>query len=148
MKSVYLAGPITGLNYDSCNGWREETIEKLSRYDIKGLSPLKGESCLLLEDKIADEYDTNINNAKAITTRDRFLLNSCDIMLANLLGTKNITVGTMIEYGWADAARKPIITVIEKEGNPHDHAIVREISGYRVDTLEEGLRIAIMLLDC
>ena len=36
-------------------------------------------------------------------------------MLVNLLGLEKITLGTMVEYGWADAFRKPIITVIEKK---------------------------------
>jgi len=53
----------------------------------------------------------------------------------------------MIEYGWADASRKPIISVIEKEGNVHDHSIVRELTGFRVETLEDGLHVARALLN-
>lgn len=48
----------------------------------------------------------------------------------------------MIEYGWADMARRPIISVIEKHGNLHDHSIVKELTGFRVETLEEGLHVA------
>jgi hypothetical protein len=52
----------------------------------------------------------------------------------------------MVEYGWLDMKRIPIITVMEKEGNPHEHAFIRELSGYRVETLEEGLYIARCIL--
>ena len=52
----------------------------------------------------------------------------------------------MVEYGWSDVYRKPIITVIEREGNPHDHHFIRELTGFRVETLEEGLSVAKAIL--
>jgi nucleoside 2-deoxyribosyltransferase len=67
---------------------------------------------------------------------------NCDIMLANLLGAKKVSIGTIGEFFWADAYRKPVIAVMEKEGNPHEHAMIRELTGFRVETLEEGLAVA------
>ena len=67
-------------------------------------------------------------------------------MLANLLGLEKITIGTMVEYGWADAYRKPVITVIEKTGNIHEHYFVRELTAFRVETLEKGLSVAKAIL--
>jgi len=52
----------------------------------------------------------------------------------------------MIEYGWASAYDKPIITIMEKEGNLHDHSILRGLTGFRVETLDEGLQVARALL--
>ena len=57
-----------------------------------------------------------------------------------------ISIGTMIEYGWADAFRKPIITVMENEGNVHDHNFVKELSGFVVEELDEGIFIAKSIL--
>ncbi len=57
-----------------------------------------------------------------------------------------ISIGTVIELGWADAYRKPVILVMDKEDNPHDHPMVREIAGYYVNTLTAGLELAIALL--
>lgn len=98
------------------------------------------------EKTIDDEYQTTLSCSRGLTTRDRFDVTSCDILLANLLGAKKVSIGTMIEYGWADMARKPIITVIEKEGNSHDHSIVRELTGFRVENLDEGLYVAKAIL--
>ena len=52
----------------------------------------------------------------------------------------------MIEYGWADSARKPIITIIEKEGNVHEHSFIRELSGFIVKDLDLGLSVVRAIL--
>jgi len=62
-------------------------------------------------------------------------------MLANLLGAKTISIGTMIEYGWASAHRIPIVTIIEPAGNIYDHPFIRKLTGFRVETLENGLSV-------
>lgn len=41
MKTVYLAGPITGLTFEGCKSWREYAIAKLEPRGIRGLSPLR-----------------------------------------------------------------------------------------------------------
>ena len=94
-----------------------------------------------------EEPDENVISCqKGLTTRDRWDCMHCDLLLANLLGAKEVSKGTMIEYGWADAFRKPIITIIEREGNVHDHPIIRELTGFRVEDLEEGLEVARKIL--
>ena len=52
----------------------------------------------------------------------------------------------MVEYGWADSYRKPIITVMEKEGNPHDYPFIRNLTGFMVDNLEDGIYVARAIL--
>ncbi|HOW37212.1 MAG TPA: nucleoside 2-deoxyribosyltransferase [Candidatus Pacearchaeota archaeon] len=147
MKSVYLAGPITGLSYNGCTDWRKYAIAELRKWGIAGISPLRAKEYLASETNVADKYDNFVlSTQKGITTRDRFDVNSCDVMLANLLGAQKVSIGTMIEYGWADAARKPIITIMEKEGNIHDHSMLREITGYKAESLEEGLFVAKAML--
>ncbi len=108
---------------------------------------MRGKEYLSLEQNISDEYSTFLSSQKGITTRDRFDVTSCNIMLVNFLGAKKISIGTVIEYGWADVARKPIITVIEKEGNPHEHSMIRELTGFRVEELDEGLYLARSILN-
>lgn len=146
MKTVYLAGPISGLDYNGCNSWREYALKQLEDLGISGISPMRYKNYLSEEKVISDEYNTALSCSRGLTTRDRFDSTRCDVFLANLLKAKNVSIGTMIEYGWADLARKPIITVIEKKGNVHDHSIVRELTGFRVETLEEGLHIAKAIL--
>lgn len=68
-----------------------------------------------------------------------------DAILFNLLGAEKVSIGTMIEYGWASAFYKPIITVMEnakgEKRNVHEHLIIRRLSGFRVETLDEGLAV-------
>ena len=149
MKRVYLAGPITGLTYGDCTDWREYAQKTLGAVGITGVSPLRAKNYLKTceGELIGDEYfDKVLSCAKGITTRDRWDAMNCDLLLVNLLGAEKVSIGTMIEYGWADAARNPIITVIEEDDNRHDHAMVRELTGFRVETLDEGLNVAKAIL--
>ena len=146
-KRVYLAGPISFQKYEGCNGWREYARRELQKYGAIGVSPMRAKE-YLNHGRIIVGSDNNVmSNDQGITARDRYDVMSCDIMLANFLGAKEVSKGTMIEYGWADAFRKPIITIIEKEGNVHDHPIVRELTGFRVESLEEGLDVVRKILN-
>ncbi|MCX6750020.1 MAG: nucleoside 2-deoxyribosyltransferase [Candidatus Pacearchaeota archaeon] len=147
MKRVYLMGPILGTEYKECNDWREHAIEELAKYDIQGISPLRHKDIVDKSGLMGDFGGGNMmTTPSGIVTRDRYDATHCELGLANLLGAKKISLGTMVEYGWLDMKRIPIITVMEKEGNPHDHAFIRELSGYRVETLEEGIYIARCIL--
>ncbi len=146
-RSVYLAGPVRGLVYKNAYGWREYAREVLAKSNIIGVSPMRAKEHLAESGILAEPNENVISCQKGLTTRDRHDVMSCDIMLANFLGAEKVSIGTVVEYGWADAFRKPIITVIEKEGNLHEHAIIREVTGFRVETLDEGLLVARAILN-
>jgi nucleoside 2-deoxyribosyltransferase len=141
MSKVYLAGPILGQTYQGCNDWREYSIKWLAQYEIKGVSPMRAKLHLNDGREITDNYEDALCCSRGIITCDGFDVMNCDMMLANLLGAKRVSIGTIGEFFWADAYRKPVIAVMEKEGNPHEHAMIREITGFRVETLEEGLAV-------
>jgi nucleoside 2-deoxyribosyltransferase len=140
LPTVYLAGPITGLNYEGATDWRDYASKELAP-DILGVSPMRGKDYLLHEQSIRDHYpEAVLSTTKGITTRDRNDVYTCDAVLMNLLGAKKVTIGTMIEAGWADAFRKPIVLVIE-DGNIHWHGMLEHVSGWIVPTLDEGIHI-------
>jgi nucleoside 2-deoxyribosyltransferase len=151
-KKVYLAGPIRGLTYEGCVDWREQAKEELGKDGIIGVSPMRNKEFLKNVEKITDDrdflsrFEKGLAGKRGITTRDRLDATGCDVILANLLGAKDVSIGTMIEYGWSDAFRIPMVTVMEKEGNVHEHLIVDEITSYRAETLEEGLSYVRSLL--
>ena len=147
VEKVYLAGPIYALNYKGCNDWREYSRNLLAEEGIIGVSPMRAKEHLNNGELILGADNNVISSQKGLVTRDRWDVMTCSIMFANFLGAKTISRGTMIEYGWADAYRKPIIAVMEKEGNVHDHPIVRELTGFRVESLDEGLYIAKKILN-
>lgn len=147
MKTVYLAGPISGLSFDGATDWREEAIKYLKRFDIKGLSPLRGKEYLKKEKEIKDSYEnTALSSSRGIYTRDRYDCMTCNVILVNLLGAKRVSIGTVMEMAWTDSIKTPIVAIMEKEGNPHDHAMVKEAIGFRVETLKEGLDIVTTIL--
>ena len=147
MSTVYLAGPITGLSYNGCTDWREHAIKSLSEVGIRGVSPLRAKEYLQNQHVIADCYENQVlGSAKGITTRDRWDATRCDILLANLLGADKVSIGTVMEIAWADLSRIPVVLVMEPEKNGHDHAMIREAAGFRVTTLEEGLRLVKAIL--
>lgn len=143
-ERVYLAGPITGLSYDGATDWREEVRVGLAP-DIQAISPMRGKDYLAGEDTIADHYETVLSCPKGITTRDRFDVSRVDAVLVNLLGAERVSIGTVMEIAWADAMRIPVILVIE-QGNPHQHSMLIECSGFVVGDLEEGIEVVNALL--
>jgi len=143
-KLIYLAGPIQGLSYNACTEWRQYMIDELRKEGIIGLSPMRARDFLkqhkgLLLPGISNHI---LDTDGAITTRDKWDVKRSDAVFFNLLKAKRISIGTMIEYGWASAYDKPIIAVMEKEKNVHEHTMIRRLSAYRVETLDEGLSVA------
>ena len=70
--------------------------------------------------------DISLTSQRGVTTRDRMDCNRADAVIMNLLGAKTVSIWTMIEIGWADAHRTPIILVMERSANVHDHPMVRD----------------------
>jgi nucleoside 2-deoxyribosyltransferase len=140
---IYLAGPISHTSYGEATDWRQEVAERLSEHTC--LSPMRGKSYLSSEECIADSYEgTPLSCSRGIITRDHWDSSRCDLMLVNLLGAERVSIGTMIELGWAYAYRKPVIVVME-EGGLHDHAMVREIIGFWVRTVDQAIHTVKML---
>lgn len=142
---VYLAGPITGLSYGDATDWRKEFAKKLPSY-IQAVSPLRGKRYLDNEKIIKDSYEIHpLSGQKGITCRDRMDVGRCDLLLVNFLGAKKVSIGTVMEIAWADAWRKPIVLVMEPE-NVHSHAMVREVAGFIVPTLDEAAIVVTAIL--
>jgi nucleoside 2-deoxyribosyltransferase len=146
MKSVYLAGPITGVSYDGTTSWRNLVTASLEAHGIAGLSPMRFKKHLKAETAIGNCDESNpMGSAKGITTRDRFDVMRSDVILFNLLDAKIVSIGTMIEVGWGDMLRKPMVVAMEPD-NIHKHAMLRETVGYIVPTLQEAVNLTVSIL--
>lgn len=138
---VYLAGPIKGLSYDDATNWRESASHDLVKHGIEPLSPMRYKDYLSEEKELKDSYGNNpLSSDKGVVARDRWDVMRCDAVLMYLVGAEKVSIGTMIEVGWADAFRKPIVTVMTLH-NVHFHAMVRECSGFIVPTLQQACEI-------
>lgn len=162
MKSLYLSGPITGCTYEGCTSWRQYVAQRLA-HDIVPVSPLRGKEYLKTMPAMPHTLETHVmSSQRGIMTRDRYDTMACDGLFANLLGVTwaeldkaaaegdvrrvRASLGTVMEVAWADMLRKPIILVMEAEDNIHDHPMIRDAAGYRVETLDEGIALANALL--
>jgi nucleoside 2-deoxyribosyltransferase len=145
MMNVYLAGPITGCSYEETVGWRNDVIDQLADNGINAYSPMRGKDFLLDVEEVADCYDEEIRaTSKAITKRDKWDCDRADVLLVNLLDAERISIGTMIELGWASRDSKPVILAMTDK-SIHQHPMVREIAMYIFPTLEEAVEQVIVL---
>lgn len=147
---VYLSGPISDLLYADAVAWRKEAAGMLEPY-IDAFSPMRGKELLRNAGVINDAETAKHTNAfqlrpRGIVTRDRNDVRTCDMMLVYLpRTTKRVSIGTCVELGWADAWRKPIVTVLEKP-SLYDHIFVTELSGWVVESLEEAVYVCMSVL--
>lgn len=149
--TVYLAGPISGLNFTEATDWRKETISQLAIVGIRGLSPMRGKEYLASLASISGhgrEYEHMgvLSTPRAVMTRDHFDCTRCDVLLVNLLGAKSVSIGTCMELAWAFTRQIPTVCAIEKEGNPHHHMMVSEAIGFRVDSLQAAIDVTVGIL--
>jgi nucleoside 2-deoxyribosyltransferase len=142
---LYCAGPIKGLSYEQAVSWRNYIAQKLPSY-IRVVSPMRGKDYLKNEKRIIGSYEKYpLSSKKGITCRDRNDVMRCDMMLLNFLGAREVSIGSVIEIGWADAFRKPIILAMEKD-NIHCHPMIEEVAGFIVPTLDEAIEIIVSVL--
>jgi len=139
---VYLAGQITGLTYDQANEWRTGFTQRLNSVGIEALSPLRAKEFLRDYGVLNGNYyrASPLSSAKGIVTRDRNDVSNCDIVLMNLKDMDRVSIGCMVEVGWADAQRKPIVMVLDEQ-SPYEHEFINEISGFIVHDLDEAFEV-------
>ena len=104
-KSVYLAGPITGLTYGETTNWRKVATKDFKPYGIDAYSPMRNKDYLDNGEVIAPVQTRDLSKIlstnKAIVTRDYDDVSGCDVVLVNLLGAQKVTIGTVAEMAWA-----------------------------------------------
>lgn len=146
---VYLAGPITGLTFGDAADWRRRITEELEEVGIEVFNPMRGKDFILRRigstEVLAQTYeDAPMSAQRGIVARDRFDVARADLVLFNLVGAERVSIGTMIEYGWASALGKVIVTAMDRP-NIHDHAFVRELSPYLVPTVDDAVEIVLAI---
>lgn len=146
MTNVYLAGPITGLDYKGATDWRLWAKEELFKVGIMGLDPMRAKNFLKEEKNFTaaclnEQKFGCLSSPRGITTRDRWDATRCDVLLVNFMGAKQISIGTCMEIAWADLCRKPIVIAMEDLNNPHNHVMINESTGFLVNSLEEAINV-------
>jgi hypothetical protein len=108
---------------------------------MRGKSFLSDQACI---DDV--EYTHPLATPQGITARDRWDCQRSNVVLMNLIGADKVSIGSMIEIGWADAARIPLVLAMEP-GNLHEHAMIKVIPGFILSTLTEAINVTLALLE-
>lgn len=153
-KTVYLAGPISGLTYDEATTWRNAITIELAEFGIKCQSPMRAAIHLRHAAGVLGDCEIqegckpaveSMSTPKGVVTRDKFDSTRCSLLLVNLLGAKKVSIGTCVEIGWANANDIPIILVMEKD-NCHNHAFIRESASFITESLSDSVYIVKAIL--
>lgn len=156
LKTVYLAGPISGLSYEQArHGWREQfqsilaTLPGKDASHIHLLSPMRAKDFLLKQvslDGAPGSYEQHpLSRDIGIIGRDYNDVRNCDVMLANFLEADRVSIGTVWEFGAAYAHQKVIIAVVPEENHPHNHVFIKGTAKYVVHDLLTAAQIVYTL---
>jgi nucleoside 2-deoxyribosyltransferase len=138
---IYLCGPITGLSYEECVAYYTAVGELLPSW-LTPISPMRGKGYLKGEANLTDNYNgTTLSTGQAIVARDFNDVRRADVILANFIGAKRVSIGSVFELAWAYEMQKPVVLAME-DGNVHDHAFVRQACAFRTKSLEEAVDVA------
>lgn len=140
MREVYLAGPIKGHSYDNIQEWRKQIYDALYNTNIHVLSPLRESAELEGIENLKCSYEkSDFYTIEAVNINDYNDVKRADAVFANFLGAEKVSIGTCMEIAWAKSMQKPVIVVIEDEGNPHDHGMLM-YGVIRCNSLEKGIK--------
>lgn len=140
--SIYLAGPMIGLTWEECLGWREHVEVELGR-DWKIISPARPQkdvdrSKMIKLQTRKDNKLHLVDTATGVVASDTFFIKQSDWILANLTNAPKPSIGTMWELGYAYALQKNIIVVMD-DNNVHNHPFTRRGVDLFCPTLDEAI---------
>lgn len=139
---VYLAGPITGLSFTQAYEWRKTASLALAP-EIDCASPMRGQMHLADETQIKHTYIGNpFTSQRGIMVQDHYDVCRSTAILVNLIGVPAKSAGSIMELGWAWDKHKPVVAIMEDDGNPHDgHPMILETFSFRCNDLLKGIDI-------
>jgi len=137
---VYLAGFISGYSYDDVENDFNSRKWHLERLGYEVLSPMTGKGQLRNEIELkAYDYSNPVSCNHAIFERDKWMVSNCDIVFANLLNPKHVSIGITMELAWASLLGKHTVVVME-ESNVHKHAFIIESADIIFNNMGDALQ--------
>lgn len=153
-KSVYLSGPITGMDYGNARfGWRKTFADMLEE-GIGLLSPMRHEGHLAeMQQPMTVEalrrYETEnkhlFSHPVMIVAKDWLDIEQSTIVVVNLLGAEKPSQGTIWEMGYAAALGKQMVVVRDDGDTVHTSPFITT-GNVVVPTLEDAANIVNSLL--
>jgi nucleoside 2-deoxyribosyltransferase len=146
-KRVYLCGPISGLTIKEAEFKRGQVEDLFSDSMIEIVNPMRGKYHINGDEPISPKgFHSKAFNDKSIIKRDRYDVTTSDLIFADFRDSTRVSIGSMVEFGWADIKNIPVVTVMH-ENDFHDHAFVHEISTHVVNNVEDAIYLSKLLLN-
>jgi len=136
---LYLAGSISGKTKEEVEGYFHNYSTLFRKMGYQVFSPMSGRGELRVNSTYEPlGYDNPIATDHAIVTRDRWMVGQGDILFCNLLESKRVSIGSMMELAWARELGKHVVLVMET-GNIHEHAFVMECANIRFTFMQPAV---------
>lgn len=136
---IYLVHPISGLSADDVFGYYERTAKDLTELGYDVLTPVYAKQHLRCEKEFrATGYKSECSTNHALFTRDRWMVKQADIIYANFLLAKGVSIGSMMELAWASDSDKHVVVSMQEE-NIHQHAFVLEAASVIYDEHDKAM---------
>lgn len=137
---IYLVRPISGCTFQEVTQGYKETANILLNHGYQVLHAMMGKEDLQQNDEVFKNhgYTHPVATDRAILGRDRWMVKKADIVFANFLGAKRVSIGSMMELAWAHDHGKHVVIAMEKD-NIHRHAFVTGCADILFETQEEAL---------
>lgn len=146
-RTVYLAGSVAGCTAGEAKNWRANVSEKLAAHFIKGISPLRCEP--LIGERYELSYlDPCFGTPKSIYSKNMLDVRNCDMVLCYMpkeLNERRLSIGTLLELGWAHVLEKPTILVTDYLFLLN-HPLVQGSSSWILATLDEAVETIVGVL--
>jgi len=113
---VYLSGGMSGVSYARAVSWRNQ-LAKLQIPNVELLSPLRNKT-ISRKNFVFPKNSKSIKLGntqwcpEAITQRDYLDVSTSHVVVVDLRAASRVSIGTMIELGWATAMQKPILFLL------------------------------------
>lgn len=125
---IYLVHPMSGLKYEEVKAYYDEMKQRLEALGYYVLHPMVAKATLSgrkFDAKANERAEGAVTTPHAITRRDHWMVRKADIILADLTGAKDKSVGSISEIAVAYTHQKHSLGIMEK-GNVHEHSFMFE----------------------
>ncbi len=136
---IYLAHPISGMEYDEVVRYYEDMKNLLKgEYGYEVLTPMTAKGYMRTEKSLRAVGDENpVSTNHAIFEHDKWMVNTCDVMLCDLSEKNGFAIGCTMELAWASLLGKHTVLILPDD-SPYRHAFMLEAADIVFKTLNEA----------
>lgn len=125
--SIYVAHPMTGLPGEEVVKYYSEINTYLTDLGYMVFYPMIAKGYLQNTKELKPTgYHSPVSSDHAIKERDKWMVKNTQVLLLDLTGAKEKSIGCMQELAWGDHFGSHTIVVMEKDNITHQHAFVKQ----------------------